>query len=324
MSRLSTRSAGVGCAGSRAVTSTRGIYGLHLGLGLLGAGTSALGLAIVLDALSLQVPSGESLARACRILVLPRPSVGSVLLLAMAGIGSTVLLLAVRSAVRQVVATRRLLAALEPVWPARCRPPGAIVFSGATPRAFCAGLLRPRIYLSSAALVVLRRQELDAILAHEEHHVRRQDPFRLFVARIFADALFFLPILRRLAERYAALAEIAADDAAVRRSGDPATLASALLAFEGHPGPGAVGIAPERVDHLLGDRIGWRFPVTLLSLAILTVAGLLVLAFGAATAGPISLPLVTAQACMSFMIIFPVLVCALLLRSRRMFRVARR
>ena len=124
------------------------------------------------------------------------------------------------------------------------------------------------MYVSAGALATLSAAELAAVVAHEGHHADRRDPLRILIARAIGDA-YSLPALAR---REQALAELAADDAAVRRGGK-APLASALLAF-----PGA--IAPERVDRLAGAR-----PVGEVSPAMVYVTGLviaaLVLAIGA-------------------------------------------
>jgi hypothetical protein len=105
--------------------------------------------------------------------------------------------------------------------------------------AFCAGLLRPRVYLSEGALARLRPAELNAIVVHEGHHATRRDPLRILVARAIGSAF---------GSREQTLADLSADAAAARRVGD-APLASALLAFDAE----AAGIAAVRVDHLTGD-----------------------------------------------------------------------
>jgi Zn-dependent protease with chaperone function len=108
------------------------------------------------------------------------------------------------------------------------------IVPGAEPRAFCAGLLRPGVYVSEGALARLGPRELAAVVAHEGHHADRRDPLRILVARAIGAAY---------AARAQALAELAADAVAARRAGT-APLASALLSF------GVV--APERVDRLAG------------------------------------------------------------------------
>jgi Zn-dependent protease with chaperone function len=95
------------------------------------------------------------------------------------------------------------------------------VIAGARPLAFCAGLVRPRIYLSEGALGRLGTGELAAVVAHEAHHAARRDPLRILCARAVGSAF---------GRREQELAELAADHAGARGSGAPA-LASALLAF---------------------------------------------------------------------------------------------
>jgi Zn-dependent protease with chaperone function len=137
--------------------------------------------------------------------------------------------------------------------------------------AFCAGPLRPALYVSDTALARLRGPELRAVIEHEAHHARRRDPLRQLAAQTAADAFGFLPPLRGLARSTAALADLAADDAAVTAVGSRAPLAAALLALE-EP-------APERVDHLLGRPVAPVAPGVLV-VAVLAVAALLAVAVG--------------------------------------------
>jgi Zn-dependent protease with chaperone function len=304
------------------VTDARRIYRLQIAVGLLGAATTLLALGVALSAVSLHVPSAEALARACGTLVLPQMTAASAGVLALGSLAFAVLLLAAGSALRQLRASRRALAGLRIVGPAPVGPPRTLLFAAPAPQAFCTGLWRPCLYLSDATLTALTPAELDAVLAHEEHHLRHLDPLRIFFARMLSDALFFLPVLRRLSERYAALAELAADAAAVRRTNDPAPLASALVAFEDSLGPAVVGIAPERVDQLLGARPRWELPLALLAWAAVVILALVAVAIRAeqATAhAAISLPLVAAQLCMLTMAVAPVVLgAALVLGSRRL------
>ncbi|MGH7749727.1 MAG: M48 family metalloprotease, partial [Candidatus Dormibacteria bacterium] len=61
--------------------------------------------------------------------------------------------------------------------------------------AFCAGPIRPRLYLTEGLLTSLEPEELDAVLLHEAEHQRRRDPLRRATRRALAEVLFFLPIL---------------------------------------------------------------------------------------------------------------------------------
>jgi Zn-dependent protease with chaperone function len=293
------------------------IYRLQLALALLGAGSIALVLLVVLRALDFSLPSADSLFAACRTLLMPDAGPGALLLLPLAALAMLSLTLGGRSLVRQVRGKRRFLARLRIVRAADLAGTQVAVFDSARPQAFCAGFLRPRIYLSTAA-AALPGEHLEAVLAHERHHRRRRDPLRLLLARTLSEALFFIPVLRRLTERYGALAELAADEAAVREH-DRSTLAAALLSFGEARNPAVVvGIAPERADHLLGRPPRWELPVSLLAgsaVAIGALVGAALTARALTSAAELNLPLLVAQSCMLVMLALPLLlaVAALLL-----------
>ena len=212
--------------------------------------TAALGALVVgLDAVRFHT---AALAAALLQLELGDVDPAGVALLVLAGAETAIVLAAARSIVIQVRGQRRFLRKLPIVGRQTIASQPVTIIGGGDPLAFCAGFLRPKVYVSLAALQLLDDDELRAVVAHERHHATRRDPLRLLIAGALASAFRMLPGLRTLRERHAALAEIAADAAAVRSLGDPAPLASALLAFDGSS-PAVVGIAPERVDHLLGE-----------------------------------------------------------------------
>src|SRR5207245_1984608 len=150
--------------------------------------------------------------------------------LALAGLSVAVISRGVASAWRAHRSARRLLGQLR-LCGELAGPPRALLVDEAVPQAFCAGLLRPRVYLSTGAIERLDEAELQAVLTHEAHHAARRDPLRLLVAHVLSDALFFLPAMRRLRRRYAAFAELAADEAALGATGATQPLASAMLTF---------------------------------------------------------------------------------------------
>ena len=239
----------------------------------------------------------------------PAANAAALLVLGLALFGAIVVAIAVIAAVREVTATRRLtrrLATAEPL-------PGASAFviAGERPQAFCAGLIRPRVYVSDGALALLDDAALETVLAHERHHARRRDPLRLVVGRVFTRALFFLPGLNELARRREALAEISADQAAVATGpeGRPA-LARAMLSFSDSPGADAgVGIDPVRVDHLLGEPPAWRFPAATFvgALLVLGLLAAIALLAGREAAGSASLapPFLSAQPCVVVLALIP-------------------
>jgi hypothetical protein len=312
------------------MASARRLYRLQVGLGALGLAATALALAVALSRVRFDRPSVEAVGDACRQMGLTDLSLPSVLVLLLGSLSVAVIALATRSAISQQRSRRRFLRGLSVIGRAGVGGYETLIVDDRRPQAFCTGLLRPRIYVSRGTLDLLDDAELRAVVAHEAHHARRRDPLRIVIARALGDALFFLPVLRQLADRYTALAELAADDAAVRHSGRPQPLAAALLAFDEAPDTAVVGIAPERVDHLLGHRARWQLPVALLAGGAVTVAGLLVVVLRTADAtghASLGMPLLLAQACMIAMAMFPVLAGAtMLLGSKRALgqRAARR
>lgn len=254
----------------------------------------------------------------------PVANLDAFMVLALALAGLTVGAITVWGAVRELAAAsdfERNLAARDAA-PLK----GALVIDDERPQAFCAGLLNPRVYISSGAVALLDEPALDAVLAHEAHHARRRDPLRLAVGRVLARALFFVPGLGELVRHHQDLAELGADESAMNAGPDSrSALARAMLTFsEASPAAGAVGIDPRRVDHLLGEPPSWRFP-TLLCLAAAGAVGLIgaiavlagQVAAGSATLAP---PFLSHQPCIVILALIPALVglgCAVVARGLR-------
>ena len=166
------------------------------------------------------------------------------------------------------------------------------------------------MYISTGALSLLDAAGLAAVLAHERHHATRRDPLRLACGRAVAAGLFAIPAVRGLVHRQQELAEISADEAAVlSRGGDRAALASAMLEFSQASGADGAGIAPERIDHLLGEHVQWRTPVALCLATTAALALFIVLAalaakgaVGSATLAP---PFLSSQPCVVVLAMIP-------------------
>ena len=244
------------------------------------------------------------------------------LLLGLAGLGAAAVTVAVRSCWRQRAAYRDFLDRLEIVGQLEGQGhPTVQVIADPRPQAFCAGYLRPTVYVSQRALDLLSEPELRAVLAHEHHHRRVRDPLRLACGRIAGRALFFVPVLQSLWERYADLAELNADRAAVRANGgQQAALASALLLFDSSAPPGVSGISPERVDSLLGLPIRWRprWWLTAASVGSLFSLGLLIWRTSevASVHATFHLPLLSSSPCIVMSLLLPLLGCAAVIRRR--------
>jgi Zn-dependent protease with chaperone function len=279
------------------------LYSLQLGVAGVGLVLVVGAGAFVVGDARLAPVSAEAIAAACDRWI---SSGGLTTLAAISVIALVALTLAIagRSIRRQVRATRRYVRGLGPAsGPKEVAGARVHVVDTPEPSAFCAGYLRPRIYLSRVALSELDDRELAAVIAHERHHVRRRDPLRLLLSRALADALFFIPVLRPISERYESLGELAADEAAVRDAAGRSSLASALIKLgeAGPHSPGIVAIAPERVDHLMGDREAsrWRLharPVGRSVLALAFLTGLVL--FAAEVELALQLPALLASACM--------------------------
>lgn len=200
-------------------------------------------------------------------------------------------LLALSRELRRVLVEQRLLRRL-PLLPATDEVRAALdirrcervfVLPGSRPLAFCFGLLRPRVVISVPLLDRLERQEQAAVLWHELAHARRREPLRCLLARLATTALFWLPALRDLRDRYLLAKELAADRLALEKTSRQA-LAAALWGVLDQPGPlGAVGLSeggPARIERLLDPKapLPPLFDRRRLIATILAAASLLLLA----------------------------------------------
>jgi len=289
------------------------VYRLQLTLGAAGLAACALVLAAAVRTVHVEPAAAHRLDVAGVSLTYPAINVAAVLLLALAALGAAVLVVTGRAAWRQLRAHQRLVRALPVVGPLPGYPTVAVI-EAAAPLAFCAGWLRPRVYISTEVLARLSDSELRAVLAHEQHHEALRDPLRLAISRVLCQALFFLPVLRLLHDRYADVTELTADAAALDAiDGAAGPLAAAMLAV-GTTGAGeVVGISPARVDSLLGRPPAWRLPRLLLVAALATLAALVALVWRADGSASfhtsLNVPIVSAQPCVLVLALVPVLAC---------------
>ncbi|MGI8624378.1 MAG: M56 family metallopeptidase [Solirubrobacteraceae bacterium] len=284
------------------MTKARGVAWLYAALAVTAVATAVAAVLVSFGRIDFSPGGVDRLVAACRTWGLPGGGPASVTVLVLGAVGVAVLGLTAASAARQMLATRRFVARLTVVGPLDDHREVRVI-ADAAPLAFCVGSLRPRVHISTGAVKLLTGPELRAVLAHEAHHVRCRDPLRLLVIRSLAEGLFVLPALGRLSKRYAELAELAADEAAEQLPRGSQALASALLTFDAHPDPAVVGIAPERVDRLLGARAGSELPVLLIAGAALTllVTWIVTVRLSQVTHGAMPLPDLLAQGCMLVM-----------------------
>lgn len=143
--------------------------------------------------------------------------------------------------------------------------------SSSLPIAFCAGAHRPRIIVSEGLAEQLDDRELEAVLIHERQHLREREPMVRAACEAAAQVLVFFPLARWWSRRRIEMAELRADQAALRRVG-PRPVAAALFRL-GSTVPAAAAFAGDtelRVAQLLGDPLPPQRPAArtvLLSLA---------------------------------------------------------
>jgi hypothetical protein len=294
----------------RASSEARARHAYRLWTALAAAGTVlALGVVVVAFA---DVSVRDHPAHVVPILgarvAVPAANPAAIALLALATLGIAVLLTLVRGSFVIARAQRRLQRGLPVVGLLPGQDDVAVIAHDGV-HAFCAGLLRPRIYISAGALRELGESELQAVLAHERMHRTRRDPLRVVSARLLGEALFFVPAVRSLARRYDVLAEIAADDHALAAvGGDASVVAAAMLAFD-------AGVAPERADHILGLPGDWSLPLGLSGVTIAGVGALAVLVWQlgrhAVLQTTLGVPLVSAAPCVIVLALVPISALAL-------------
>ncbi|MEW8228542.1 MAG: M56 family metallopeptidase [Candidatus Thiodiazotropha endolucinida] len=150
---------------------------------------------------------------------------------------------------------------------------------------FTAGILRPRIFLSSRLLESISPSELETVIAHEHAHQRRWDGMRLFVADILCG-LHYSPVRRRLLADLHLAVEQACDEVAAGQSGDRLQVAETILRLTrliGSSAPCMTSVkaaftgsdTAQRVEGLLRPPIPWRPAVSVW--VSLLAAGLLML-----------------------------------------------
>ena len=239
----------------------RAVLVAGLVLGCLGLGTAAYLSARVL------IPFASACLQACAsnpvLMSLARGGAG--LGVAVVASGGVVGLLALGN---QLLATRRLIAQVESK---RANPPAKLARIagdlGLVPRltyvadpavyAFCYGFRSPRICVSSGMVESFTARELRAVLLHESYHMEHRDPVKVLASRMVAAALFLLPVVSDLKDRYLVEKELAAD-ARVVGTLTAAPLAEALLKIcrgRGQRPVAALAAAAVGPFNVVGERI---------------------------------------------------------------------
>jgi bla regulator protein blaR1 len=94
--------------------------------------------------------------------------------------------------------------------------PGVAIVDHDAPAVYCLPRGRHQIVVSAGALAALTTEQLRAVLAHERAHLRRRHHLILALATSLARAFPRVPLLSQAQPQLAVLAEMTADDAAIR------------------------------------------------------------------------------------------------------------
>lgn len=151
--------------------------------------------------------------------------------------------------------------------------PGVLILDHPLTVAYCLPGLRSRVVLSTGALRTLRRDELAAVLAHEQAHARERHDLVLLPFVTLRRLLPASRLTRRAADAVALLVEMRADEQACR-SQRAGSLATALRRFAAVTPPGTIGIADTAVRARLLRLSGTPAPLPFSLRALVVVTGL--------------------------------------------------
>lgn len=105
------------------------------------------------------------------------------------------------------------------------------------------GFIRPVIVLSTGLIRMLEEPELEAVIRHEERHMRHYDALKALPAYLLSKMMWYLPILKWCHLALKISAEVQADQYAVRRTGSAVGLGSALLKLARQKAPIRMSLA---------------------------------------------------------------------------------
>ncbi len=124
--------------------------------------------------------------------------------------------------------------------------------------AFCAGITKPVIYISTAAIAKLSEDELEAVLWHEKSHADCRDPLKMALLGVVRATFGYLPALSYSITTFLRGREYDADDEAVRRVGSARAVVRALFKLsmpaalsQGPSAAGYAGFSLSRATRLL-------------------------------------------------------------------------
>ncbi|MEO6508678.1 MAG: M56 family metallopeptidase [Patescibacteria group bacterium] len=103
------------------------------------------------------------------------------------------------------------------------------VFETTKPYAFCLGIKRPNIYLSTGLTQIMNKHELEAIILHEKYHIESNDNISLLILSLAKQFLIMFPIFSDILNNFMLKKELEADQAVISHLKSKKELISAFV-----------------------------------------------------------------------------------------------
>lgn len=139
---------------------------------------------------------------------------------------------------------------------------------------FCAGILHPRILITTALVASLNDKELESVFLHEKAHIRNFDPFKIVFGKTISWLFFFLPIFSEINKNMQATSEILADRFVTSFQQDDMYLRNALkkilmtpqMNFATVPAIANPDFLEIRIHRLVNPTVSQRFHISWISI----------------------------------------------------------
>ncbi len=93
---------------------------------------------------------------------------------------------------------------------------------------FTFGFLDPKICISTSFVNSLKKDELKAVLLHEQAHLLAHDPLKFFIVKLLSKIFFFVPFFSIMINKFYLYSEISADEWAIYKMRSKVFLARAV------------------------------------------------------------------------------------------------
>lgn len=150
---------------------------------------------------------------------------------------------------------------------------------------FCAGILHPRILITTALIATLTDRELESVFLHEKAHIHNFDPFKMLFGKTISWLFFFLPIFSEINKNMQATSEILADRFVTSFQQDDIYLRTALkkilitpqMTFATVPAIANPDYLEIRIKKLVNPTVGHGFRISWMSIGTSIVFSLIMM-----------------------------------------------